>query len=313
MDEAQRERRCAVGRTDADRRALARRAAAGELIGPYRNLYARSDYWRGLQTTQRTIHVVRALALLHPDWVFAGLTAATIHGFDHSVSLHDGTVSIASPRTSQSRDSGRLHRIRMVDPQPVVIDGLAVTGVVRTLLDCGSTYDFEDALALFDSAVRQGIAIDGVLAAACSRGRKPPGSDVARLAKLCEHADGLSENGGESKVRALIILNGFLRPQLQRRFENPDNPLGPYRTDFSWDLPDGIIVAEYDGMTKYTLPQSGSGERRTVRAAVHAERRREDHLRAQGVTAIVRLEFEDLLHPERLVRKLVEAGVPRTA
>lgn len=315
LDESEHERRCAVGLTDADRRALTRRVAAGELLSPYRNLYARRAYWVAMTVMQRTVHVARSLAMLHPEWIFAGLTAATIHGYDHSYSLHDGTVTIASPRTSQARDSGKLRRIRMTDPQVLVVDGLRVTDPVRTLLDCGSAFPFEEMLAIFDAAARRGIGMDAVTAA-CGQGA---GVDAARIARLCEHADGRSENGGESKVRALMIGNGFLKPQLQRRFENPDNPLGPYRSDFSWELPNGIVVAEYDGMAKYTMPQSGVGERagervgerRLVQTAVHAERRREDHLRAQGVTAIARLEFEDTLYPGRLIRKLLDAGVPR--
>lgn len=315
LDESEHERRCAVGLTDADRRALARRVAAGELLSPYRNLYVRRAYWGAMTVMQRTVHVARSLAMLHPEWIFAGLTAATIHGYDHSFSLHDGTVTIASPRTSQPRDSGKLRRIRMTDPQVLTLDGLRVTDPVRTLLDCGSAFPFEEMLAIFDAAARRGIGMEAVTAA-CGQGA---GVDAPRIARLCEHADGRSENGGESKARALMIGNGFLKPQLQRRFENPDNPLGPYRSDFSWELPNGIVVAEYDGMAKYTMPQSGAGERagervgerRLVQTAVHAERRREDHLRAQGVTAIARLEFEDTLYPGRLIRKLLDVGVPR--
>lgn len=312
LDESEHERRCAVGLTDADRKALARRVVAGELLSPYRNIYVRRVYWSAMTVTQRTVHVARALAILHPEWIFAGLTAATIHGYDHSFSLHDGTVTIASSRTSQSHDSQKLHRIRLTDPQVLIVNGLRVTDPVRTLLDCGSAFPFEEALSIYDAAVRRGVGVEAV-AAACNGGAC--GVDGPRIAKLCEYADGRSENGGESKIRALMIGNGFLKPQLQRRFENPDNPLGPYRSDFSWDLSAGIVVAEYDGMAKYTMPQSGtgerSGERRLVQSAVHAERRREDHLRAQGVVAIARLEFEDTLYPGRLIHKLLDAGVPR--
>ncbi|NMM99648.1 hypothetical protein G1C96_0226 [Bifidobacterium sp. DSM 109958] len=310
LDEAQRDERCATGRSDADRKALNRRVAAGELINPYPNLYMRVASWNDLTVMRRAMHVAKGLALLHPRWTFAGLTAATVHGFDHSTSLHDGTVAIASSRASRPGDCGKLKRIRMEDVPSVVVAGLSVTDPVRTLLDCGSAFAFEEALAIFDSAVRQGIRIDDVLAAACPRGRALPGVDVARIAMLCDHADGLSDNGGESALRALMISNGFLKPQLQRRFENPDNPLGPYRADFSWDLRSGIVVGEYDGMAKYAIPQNG--DRCAIQTVVHAERRREDHLRAQGVAAIVRFEFEDILRPGRLVRKLVDAGVPRS-
>ena len=306
LDDARQDLRCAVGLVDADRRALRRRLDAGELISPYRNLYARPDDWTALDVEQRTMHVARAIALLHPGWTFAGLTAATIHGFDHAIGLHDGTVTIASRRSNRSGDAKQLRRICMVDERMTIVQGLRVTDGVRTLLDCGSTYSFQDALAIFDSAARQGVSIGDVW-----QKRHAIGVDAASIATLCTYADGRSENGGESAARAVMIVNGFLRPQLQRRFENPDNPRGPYRVDFSWELADkGIVVAEFDGTGKYVARGDELG-RNAIRSAVHAERRREERLRAQGVTSIVRLEFEDVVHPDRLIAKLCAAGVPR--
>ena len=106
----------------------------------------------------------------------------------------------------------------------------------------------------------------------------------------------------------MIIELGFVVPRLQYPFDNPDSPSGSYRADFTWLLPDGrIVVGEYDGMGKYVATPSRS----SIQAAVHAERRREDHLRSQGVDAIVRFEFEDVCHPERLERKLLDAGIPK--
>ncbi|KAB8293580.1 hypothetical protein [Bifidobacterium avesanii] len=306
LDESQRDGHCAVGLNPADRRGLALRARNDALVMPYRGIYARRDRWDALTPIERTLHAARALAILHPRWVFAGPTAAAIHGYDHSYALHaDGAIHIASPRSSQSSDCSHLIRIPMRKVPTVQVNGLRVTDPVRTLMDCGARYSFQDALPIFDAAARLGVDLDAV-----RRNGAASGLDSGRISRVCDYADPLSENGGESTIRALIISNGFLIPQLQRPFNNPDNPMGPYRTDFSWHLSQGLIVAEYDGMEKYVMQQGSS--RRTIQAAVHAERRREDHLRAQGVTVIVRLEYEDILHPERLVQKLLEAGIPRS-
>ncbi|PJM73913.1 hypothetical protein CS006_01760 [Bifidobacterium primatium] len=179
-----------------------------------------------------------------------------------------------------------------------------MTNIYRTLLDCSMLYPFAQALPIFDSAARQGTDISE-LPEYC----RSLGMDSAAITKLCLNTDPLSENGGESFIRAMIEETNFVIPRLQRPFRNPRNPDAPFRADFSWELPDGtIIVAEFDGMGKYVIDD---GTRRGIRARVYAERERETALRADGVRRIVRLEYEDALYPERLRRKLLDAGVPQ--
>ena len=99
-------------------------------------------------------------------------------------------------------------------------------------------------------------------------------------------------------------------PLLQVEFENPDNPAAPYRVDFCWKLADGrIIVAEYDGMAKYADTTNQS--RASLQAKMEYERRREHNLKAQGVTTIVHLFYEDVMNPKRMTAMLSKAGVPR--
>ncbi|MBT1162343.1 MULTISPECIES: hypothetical protein [Bifidobacterium] len=305
MDAAQQERRCAVGLTDRDRRALLRRAREGSLERPHRNVYVKSGYWRSLTPHQQHLHTARALAKLHPRWVFAGLTAVCAHGFEHQYALHrNASVFVADPYVGPRRSSGMVHRLYMPDVPSTVVDGLCVTGARRTLIDCAQRYSFREMLPIFDSAARHGVDLSG-LPELC----REMGQDSATVVRLCRYADPLSENGGESLARAVMVDHGFMVPQLQREFPNPTNLEAPYRVDFLWELPDGsTIVGEYDGMGKYVLSDA---RRRTIQAKVHAERERETHLLAQGVTRIVRFEYEDLMHPERLERKLVDAGVPK--
>ena len=82
--------------SDAQRRALKRRLHAGELVSPYKNLYADRTLWNTMTREQQSLQVIRALSAIHPQWVFAGLSAACVYGLQHNYSLHDGTVHIAS-------------------------------------------------------------------------------------------------------------------------------------------------------------------------------------------------------------------------
>lgn len=102
----------------------------------------------------------------------------------------------------------------------------------------------------------------------------------------------------------------FGTPLLQVQFTNPDNPAMPYRVDFCWKLADGrIIVAEYDGMAKYA--DTSNENRASLQAKMEYDRRRDRHLREQGVTEIVHVFYEDLLRPINLETKLLKAGVPK--
>lgn len=75
---AQNELRCVYSRNEAEQTALRCRAQSGELLKVYDgipSLYANTAYWDGLTPPERTLHIARALAQEHPQWVFGGLVA----------------------------------------------------------------------------------------------------------------------------------------------------------------------------------------------------------------------------------------------
>ncbi|MBT1172430.1 hypothetical protein JS528_03445 [Bifidobacterium sp. MA2] len=306
MRTAQRERRCVIGCSRSIRRACRRRLDAGELVSPYRNLYMERTYWDALNPEERSLHVIRALSKLHPRWVFAGLSAACLYGFEHAHSLHDGTVHIVCTGGITDGDHDRLRRIYMPRiPLWVNRDRCYMTSPARTLIDCAG-YPFANALAIYDSALRGGrVTIEDVrtlmIQTTC---------DEDAVTRLLRHANPLSENGGESLMRGRIVELDFAEPLLQVEFDNPANPSMPYRVDFCWRLADGrIIVAEYDGMAKYA--DTSNPNRASLRSKLDYERARERDLRAQGVTAIVHVFYEDVMTPQRLGEKLTTAGVPK--
>lgn len=337
---AQEERRCAIGDTDAMRRALKRRHKAGELVSPYRNLYVSPDYWHRLNVCQRSLHVVRGLLVLHPTWVFAGLTAADVYGFDHSWALHDDAVYVADAngdgivdRSRLSTEIGNVGRsagsdfggygatsgqgfgmaatgvyeirrlyIPSVNKHPV--NGITVTDPVRTLIDCALCMQFRYALAVFDSAARKGVDMTSVRDSC-----KGLHMDRAPIEMLAGYADGRSENGGESLVRAAIITSGFALPQLQVEIRDPSYPARRFRVDFLWKLYDGrVIVLEYDGMAKYEDVSMTRG--RTAKQVLNEQKERDRVLHAAGVTLILHCTYEDVCGSNRLFVMLRDAGVP---
>ena len=305
LQQAEEERRCAIGDGGSLYHALRRRVKARELAAPYPNLFIRMEYWLKLNKEEQSMHMIRALAQLHPKWAFAGLSAACLYRYDHAYSLHDGSISIASTCGAQKTDHERLNRIYMKHIPLWQCRGIFVTSPARTLLDC-ARLPFINALAIYDSALRSRL----VTAAEVSTLAVQVDCDEASIAKLLKSADPLSENGGESMARGQFQELGFAAPHLQVEFNNPNNPRAPYRVDFCWKLADGrIIVGEYDGMAKYG--DVSNPNRASLQAKFAYEREREDHLKASGVTTILHLFYEDVMEPQRLMHKLLNAGVPR--
>lgn len=328
--QAQQEGRCAVGDTDALRRAMKRRATVGELSSPYRNLYVSPEYWDQLNECQRSLHVARGLSRLHPAWVFAGVTAADAYGFDHSWNVHDRFVYVAnaegrkiSNRSELSRRMpgeghrrfGRsgvagecrfaVRRLYVPSIAPVSVNGIMATDAARTLVDCGLSLPFRFALPMFDSAARRGLDMNEV-ARSCTGLH----GDRAPIDTLLGYVDAASENGGESMVRAFIIDNGFVVPELQVEFRDPAYPVRRYRVDFLWRLYDGrMIVLEYDGMAKYEDPSMTRG--RTARRILNERDERDRALRAAGVTTILHCTYEDAFMSNRLFMMLRDNAVPR--
>lgn len=171
-----------------------------------------------------------------------------------------------------------------------------------------------------EASLREGaVILDAALAGRTQRGHRLTRADVGawehylrtrprsqRWARAAAFADPASESPGESAARAVIHELGFEVPELQGVFTLPDG--SGARVDFVWR--GAGVVGEFDGMVKYRRARELSGM--SAEAALEAEKRREDALRSMGVR-VVRLVWEDILHPERMRAKLLAAGVPRRA
>ncbi|KFI45728.1 hypothetical protein GA0061078_1387 [Bifidobacterium bohemicum] len=309
-DEAERERRYFFGKTNAQRHAMRRRRDAGELMSPYKGIYARKNYSATLDPRTRTMHLIRALGKLHPGWSFAGLSAANIHGLPYRQSLDDDTtVCIATRHSTNQRHADGLTLIHMTDIPVTTCAGLLTTTVERTLIDCALRHSFIDVLGMFDFVLSMGLTTAEGVKEQCATLQK---SKADTVINVLHYANPLSENGGESMCRAVIIEAGFVLPELQQEFRDPRDGDKLYRVDFLWRLPDRrLVVLEYDGMEKYRNPKM-TGWRGT-RAVVTDERARENALRRAGISEIIRTDFQEVINRQPLVDKLATAGIPPAA
>ncbi|MBT1172580.1 hypothetical protein JS528_04250 [Bifidobacterium sp. MA2] len=312
LTHCERDRTCLIPTDRRNYMMLQRRVSRGQLVKPYPGMFARTAYWTGTDTDEQHRIIARTLQRLHPEWTFAGITAACVWRLDHGRYLdRNAAIFVAAINhdvgMNQTKQLRRQYLPRWEFGRTVVRDGVRVTGIVRTLFDCGRQYAFRDAMPFFDSAIRAGYVTREELVAAYDVPRLGRNQHKPRL--LARYANGLSENGGESFCYATMMEEGAATPQQQVEFTHPDDPRRTLRVDFCWTLDDGsIVVAEFDGARKYVDPKMVGS--RTVGDVVAAERDRQELLQRCRVARTVRMTFDDVWRRTPMMSKLSAAGIP---
>ncbi|BAQ31987.1 conserved hypothetical protein [Bifidobacterium scardovii JCM 12489 = DSM 13734] len=305
FDVAQQERRCVRPRTDTDIRAVARRVKKNEIVRVYRGLYAVRTYWDQLDQHERTRHIVRSLALWHPQWVFCGPTAAVMHGLECSYRL-SLPICIVSRTRSHGRNSAGLAHYVIPHPETSRCGSVPVTSVGRTLVDCAAKLPLRYALGPIDSALRLRRITRDELHMHLAAAPYLTGRHKAEYAFSV--ADGRSENGGESEGRGVLAELGFPVHDIQVEFPCLSNAYRCHRVDYWWRRADGtVVVGELDGVRKYVDPSMTSG--RDIRNVVDDERDRQRCLERQGAD-VLRFYYSDLNDLGALAYKLRRYRVP---
>lgn len=287
---------------------LRRHVGTDDIAEPEPYLFCFQHDWDLLTPSERALRTIKGLAEFHPDWAFWGYDAALLWGLEVPNDLL-GPRFLVKTGCSVALSGG----CRLLRPQTAGalerVDGVRVTPFWRTVEDCLLRAPFSYGLAIADSALRaKGASRDELcerLRADCD-GRR----GYRRAQVIASYADGLSENGGESRFRAFFIAYGFPVPELQVEFHDPLNPSNVFRVDYFWRLENGTcVIGELDGKGKYTL-QASEG-RKSVDPFV-AERQRESHLTMLG-HKVLRFTFDELKDPGKLVEKMRLAGIPQQA
>jgi hypothetical protein len=207
--------------------------------------------------------------------VATGRTAAWIHGFD-----------VLPPGADQ-----REWPVESSPDPPLaditVIDGLPVTRLARTLVDCAADLPRLEAVAAADQILRAGIDA-GSLAAALEAVH---GERLRRANATLLAADPRSESPMESWARCLIGDAGLPAPVPQLRVRTP-NGRSKF-LDLGWEH--WQVGVEYDGMgTRLGL------------ASETGDRRRHQALRNLGWEILVLTASDVMEHPRPWLVKLRE-------
>lgn len=315
LADAEKENRYAYGSTRRERRALANEAKRGRATEACSGLYCSSEKYKRLSKRLRAMFLIRTMARVHPEWTFSGFSAALVYGLQVSNTLVDRVHLAVSAHESKRKMTNVVSCHVVEGDETRIVDGIRVTSLARTLLDCMCQTTFRLGLAIVDSALHWELIEESVLRGYVEKnGYRRRG--IRNAYRILEFMDGRSENGGESIARAVMIELGFAVPELQVEIPDPVSEGAAKRVDFYWRLPDGsAVVGELDGAVKYkgSSKKAADNAEDTVRAAIEtltAERLRESHLNLTGLK-IVRFSFKQATDEEYLEQLFECAGVPR--
>lgn len=101
LTQAEQEGRCLIPPSTAIRKALLRRIG-DMVVSPMPGIFARKTRWDELNRAQRHCEIIRALAIIHPDWTFCSFSAACLLGLEVSW-RHLNVVHVCSATKPSAR------------------------------------------------------------------------------------------------------------------------------------------------------------------------------------------------------------------
>ncbi len=192
------------------------------------------------------LHFLRTIAALrvHLGAIASHVSAAVVHRLPlHRPDLSVVHLSCTGPGHGGIRAGTQIHRLARATP--VQVDGVPVTPVDQTLIDCARTQSRDTAVVMADYALHMRRVTAEQLQEALSLSGQAWG--ISRARTVVALADGRAESVGETRARLICVDAGVaVTPQVEVR-----DHLGHLlaRIDLGVDgLPLGI---EFDGQGKY--------------------------------------------------------------
>ena len=214
-----------------------------------------------------------------------------VHGLpSHGADLQRVDLAVKEQAHTWIRSGVRTATLP-ADEHVMLVRGVPVCSVVTCLVQTAAASGLEAGVVAMDAALREElVTVDELRRRVVELGRFVGiGSARAAVARC----NGLAESVGESRARLLMEGLG-VTPRSQVEIFGPRGELLA-RVDF---LLDQRVIVEFDGAVKYAGAEG--------RAAIVAEKAREDRLRAEGYE-VVRLVWADLEDPERVAKLIRQA------
>lgn len=309
LTQAEQEGRCLIPPSTAIRKALLRRIDS-TIVSPMPGLFVRKTRWDELNRAQRHCEIIRALAIIHPDWTFCSFSAACLLGLEVSW-RHLNVVHVCSATKPSARPGTHIQRHQIEPADTVHRAGILLTPPIQTVTDCLLQTGFADGMPIADSAISKlCLTREQLMEAVEKRAGARNGRAVRTALTTLQYADARAESGGESVARAVMIETGFAPDRLQYKLTDPFDSTESMRTDFAWECQvRELTLGELDGLVKYTDQTMLAG--RTTAETLVAERQREAHLSLYG-HPLIRFTMNEVRSAGMLAKKLQTAGIRQT-
>lgn len=276
--------------------ALSRSANSGRLIRVRQNQF-------GTTPPDRLLAAIAA-ARAHPASAVSQRSAVLAHGLPLYGPPPERAELTVSPRGTGRIREALVHRARLDADDVVLIAGVPVTNVARTIVDLGRSAPLATAVVAGDAALQRGLVTPKQLVRVLALCRGWPG--IKRARRALHALDGRAESPLESVSRLAIADLGLPTPQLQAVVLTEDGWVVG-RSDFYWD--EFGVGGEADGRSKYT-----------ERAILSDEKDRQEQLEDLAL-AVTRWGWTAAHRPPALRGKILaafergrrrdEAGIPR--
>lgn len=215
----------------------------GRLVRHDRGIYApRLEGTPDPMTVRIRAHNAAASGGTH---VYTHTSAARIWGL--SVWRTRPLVHVAhASRRGDGGPSGDVvrHNQRIPEREVRVVDGLRVTSLERTIIDCARLLPFEQAMVIADSGLAHRADKDW-LQRLVVEGKATRG--IRKVREILRLADGRAESPAETRFRLLLAEWNIPEPEMQLWIRTEG---GRVRVDFGWS--NRRIVIEVHGYAKYS-------------------------------------------------------------
>jgi predicted transcriptional regulator of viral defense system len=248
-----------------------------------RGAYAERQLVRDANDVQlHRLRVHAVMAATGRDVVVSSVSAAVLHDMQlwQPALLRVHLTSDTNP--SRLEPDIHHHHAELRSDDVVVLDGIPVTSVARTLVDVARMSTFEQGVVAADSALRLLECPCTDLRPLIDRYGQWPGG--RRLAEIFNFADGRADNVAESRTR-VQLHTALLPPMTPQVFIYDEHFTLVAIADLA-AIGHGTLV-EFDGRTKYGI------DGQDARTQLIAEKKRADRLGDLGYE-LARLMWEDL-------------------
>ncbi len=250
------------------RDALKRDVDAGRLTRPFRGVYA------PVEATSSGDRIAAAALHAGPEAIVVAGSAAAVHGLAGVPQAWVPQFALPPGLERRQREGIDLHFWDIPDSDLIIVNGLRVTSLLRTLADVCRLLPRFVAVSCVDSALDQGllhprdiVTVRDLMARRrnCVAGRRHLGE--ARVG---------AQSPLETRVRLRADDAGLPPDQLQAPVLSTDGVLLGYG-DLGYRLPSGgWLIVEADGRSVHELPQ----------ALLHDRRRQNAFLGQPGVSMV---------------------------